>query len=400
MSHPHSLTSTERRATIGLAAVYGTRMAGFFLMLPMLPLFAEGLPGSTPALAGLAVGIYGLMQALGQIPLGLWSDHVGRKPVIIGGLALFALGSLIAALADHVVWVILGRAVQGCGAVAAVILALAADLTRPAQRTKVMAMIGITIGAAFILSLVAAPVLHPWMGHTGIFWLCAGLAGVAIGIVIFAIPTPPGTRQSHHLVPVPHLIQDVLRQHTLLRLDIGIFALHLVLTATFLALPITLRNLGLPLAEHTWVYLPVLLFSLLGMAPLVWLSARPAWRQPILAGAVLLLGVALSLLWHYQDSLTGILIGLGLFFLAFNLLEARLPALISTAAPAEARGTAMGVFTTAQFLGAFTGGLLGGWIHAWFDLPAIFLFSAFVALAWWIMLLLRCQRSPTADFRQ
>ncbi len=387
MSHPNALNATERRATIGLAAVYGTRMSGFFLMLPMFSLFAEQLPGSTPALAGLAVGIYGLMQALGQIPSGLWSDHIGRKPVIIGGLALFALGSIIAALADHILWVIIGRAVQGCGAVAAAILALAADLTRPEQRTRVMAGIGITIGAAFILSLVTAPLLHAWMGHTGIFWLCAGLAIVAIGIVIRVVPDPAKTQQHHDVIPVPHMIRRVLYQRTLLRLDIGIFALHLILTATFLALPIMLRDAGLPLAEHTRVYLPILVFSLLGMAPFVWLSSRQIRTQSILSGAVLILSVALCILWQSRNSLITILIGLGLFFLAFNLLEAKLPALISESAPPEAKGTAMGVFTTSQFLGAFTGGLLGGWIHTWFELSAIFLLSAIIAMAWWVMLM-------------
>ncbi len=393
MSHPNTLTATERRATIGLAAVYGTRMAGFFLMLPMFSLFAEQLPGSTPALAGLAVGIYGLMQALGQIPLGLWSDHIGRKPVIIGGLTLFALGSMIAALADHIVWVIIGRAVQGCGAVAAAILALAADLTRPEQRTRVMAGIGMAIGATFMLSLVATPLLHPWLGHSGIFWLCAGLAVLAIGIVIRVIPDPTTTRQQHDVVPIPHMIRGVLYQRSLLRLDIGIFALHLILTATFLALPIMLRNAGLPLTEHTWVYLPVLIFSLLGMVPFVWLSSRPAWVQPILSGAVLVLSVALCVLWQSQDSLMAILIGLGLFFTAFNLLEAKLPALISKAAPSEAKGTAMGIFTTSQFLGAFTGGLLGGWIQTWFELSAIFLLSAIISVIWWFMLI-RSQTQP------
>ncbi|MEL6710115.1 MAG: MFS transporter [Pseudomonadota bacterium] len=395
MSHPNSLTATERRATIGLAAVYGTRMAGFFLMLPVFALFAEGMPGSTPALAGLAVGIYGLMQALGQIPLGLWSDHIGRKPVIIGGLALFALGSMIAALADHIVWVIIGRAIQGSGAVAAAILALAADLTRPEQRTKVMAGIGMTIGAAFILSLVTAPVLHPVLGHTGIFWLCAGLAVVAAGIVLHVVPDPPAIRQQSDVVPVPHMIKSVLCQRALLQLDIGIFALHLILTATFLALPIVLQNAGLPLTEHAWVYLPVLLFSLLGMAPFIWLSSRQGWAKPILSGAVLILCIALLVLWQSHDSLTSILVGLSLFFLAFNLLEAKLPALISKAAPPEAKGTAMGVFTTAQFFGAFSGGLLGGWVHAWFDLATVFLCSAMIAAGWCGMLMyrqaMRCQ---------
>jgi MFS family permease len=387
LSHPNSLTATERRATVGLAAVYGTRMAGFFLMLPMFSLFAEGQPGSTPVLAGLAVGIYGLMQALGQIPLGIWSDHIGRKPVIIGGLILFALGSIIAALADHIVWVIIGRAVQGCGAVAAAILALAADLTRPEQRTKVMAGIGMTIGAAFILSLVAAPLLHIWLGHTGIFWLCAGLAMIAISIVIRVIPNPPAAPEHCDVVPIPRMIKRVLYQRSLLRLDIGIFALHLILTATFLALPITLRNAGLPLTEHTWIYLPVLMISLLGMAPFIWLSSRQTWVKPILSGATLVLSIALLILWQHQNSLTIILVGLSLFFMAFNLLEAKLPAQLSKTAPAEARGTAMGIFTTSQFLGAFVGGLVGGWMHAWFDLSTIFLFGAIIAISWWAVLI-------------
>jgi MFS family permease len=362
-------------------------MAGFFLMLPMFSLFTEGLSGSTPVLAGLAVGIYGLMQACLQVPLGMLSDHIGRKPVIIGGLVLFAVGSAIAALSDHIIWVIIGRAVQGCGAVAAAILALAADLTREQQRTKVMAGIGITIGAAFILSLVMAPVLHTWVGASGIFWLTAGLAIVAITLVTWVVPTPSINRVHQDIQPVPKLLKGVLQNAALIRLDIGIFALHFVLTTTFLALPIALRNVGLPLEEHAWVYLPLLVISLLGMAPFIRLSSRKKeWMQPVFAGAVAILCLAQIILWQGTTTLWLLLLGVGLFFTAFNLLEATLPSMVSKAAPAEAKGTALGVYTTAQFMGAFVGGVAGGWMHQLLDLSAIFLLGAVMVFGWWLIL--------------
>ena len=328
----NNMTSVERRATASLAAVYGTRMAGFFFMLPIFALFTEGLPGSTPVLAGLAVGIYGLMQAVLQIPLGMLSDHIGRKPVIIGGLLLFAVGSAITAVSDHIVWVIIGRAIQGCGAVAAAILALAADLTRETQRTKVMAGIGMTIGAAFILSLILAPVVYSEIGASGIFWLTVGLALIAIALVAWVVPTPQ-VRQVHRDVqPIPGMLRGVLRNPSLLRLDIGVFILHLVLTTTFFALPIALRNLGMPLEEHAWVYLPLLVISLLGMAPFIWLSShKPRWSQPVFVGAVILLGLAQAIMWQSTNIVWLILIGVGLFFTAFNLLEATLPARVSKA---------------------------------------------------------------------
>ena len=382
-----TMTSLERRATISLAAVYGTRMAGFFLMLPMLSLFAEKLPGSTPLLAGLAVGIYGLTQALLQIPFGILSDRIGRKTVIIAGLSLFAVGSAIVAVSEHIVWVIIGRAVQGSGAIAAAILALAADLTRPAQRTKVMAGIGITIGAAFILSLILAPKLQVWVGSSGIFWLSAGLALAAIAVVAWVVPTPLHSQMHQDVLPIPGRIRGVLRDPDLVRLNLGIFVLHMVLTLTFLAVPITLRNAGLPLVEHTEVYLPLLLLSLLGMAPFLKLSSRSTWSRPIVSGSIFILGLAQTLLWQGTATFWLLLVGMGLFFMSFNLLEATLPALVSKVAPVAAKGTALGVYTTSQFMGAFCGGVFGGWVHQLFGLPAIFVLGLVMVLGWWLIVL-------------
>ena len=383
----NSMTSVERRATASLAAVYGTRMAGFFFMLPVFALFTEGLSGSTPMLAGLAVGIYGLMQAVLQIPLGILSDQIGRKPVIIGGLLLFAVGSAITAVSDHIVWVIIGRAIQGCGAVAAAILALAADLTRETQRTKVMAGIGMTIGAAFILSLILAPVVYSEIGASGIFWLTVGLALIAIALVAWVVPTPQARQVHRDVQPIPSMLRGVLRNPSLLRLDIGVFILHFVLTTTFFALPVTLRNLGMPLAEHAWVYLPLLVISLLGMAPFIWLSShKPSWAQPIFVGAVILLGIAQAVMWQGTHVTWLILIGVGLFFTAFNLLEATLPAQVSKAAPTEAKGTALGVYTTSQFMGAFFGGIIGGWMYQTIELSAVFMLGAVAVFMWWLAL--------------
>jgi len=378
----NAMTSAERRTALGLAGVYGFRMLGLFLILPVFALFAEDLPGATPLLTGLAVGIYGLTQALLQIPFGLISDRIGRKPVIFGGLLLFALGSVVAALAEDIAWIIVGRALQGSGAVAAAVMALAADLTREEQRTKVMASIGMTIGASFMLAMIIGPALNAWVGIAGIFWLTALLALVGIALVALVVPTPAVSRVHRDAEPVPAMFRRVLRHADLLRLDFGIFALHLVLTALFLALPLTLRDAGLPANEHTLVYLPVMLISILGMVPFVILAEKRGKMKPVFLGAVaVLLGVQL-VLWQNAAGFWPLVICIGVFFTAFNLLEATLPSLVSKTAPADAKGTAMGVYSTSQFAGAFIGGLLGGWVHQQWGLHAVFLFGALVAGSW------------------
>jgi len=378
----NNMTASEKRAVFGLAGVYGFRMLGLFLILPVFALFAEQLPGATPLLTGLAVGIYGLSQALLQIPFGLLSDRIGRKPVIFGGLLLFALGSVIAASAQDVWIVILGRAVQGSGAIAAAVMALAADLTREENRTKAMASIGMTIGMSFMIAMMAGPVLGRLIGVSGIFWLTAVLALLGIAVVALIVPTP--TRSSVHrdAETVPAMFRRVLSNGDLLRLDFGIFSLHLILTALFLAVPLVLRDLGLEPLQHSYLYLPVMLGSIAAMVPFVILAEKRGLMKPVFLGAVASLAVAQLTLGLFADQFWGFVAALSLFFTAFNLLEATLPSLVSKVAPADAKGTAMGVYSTSQFAGAFVGGVLGGWVHQQFGIAAVFEAGALVGGIW------------------
>jgi predicted MFS family arabinose efflux permease len=376
----------ERRATLALAGVYAVRMLGLFMILPVFALYAEGLEGFTPLWVGLAIGIYGFTQAVLQLPLGMLSDRIGRKPVIVAGLLVFALGSVIAALADSVQMVVLGRALQGAGAVAAALMALAADLTREEQRTKAMAMIGASIGLAFAVALVLGPVLAAWVELSGIFWLTALLALCAVALVIWVVPRP--TRLSHHrdAQATPTQFGAVLADPQLLRLDFGILVLHLVLTANFVVIPLMLRDQGaLAPAQHWLLYLPVIGGSFLVMLPFLLLAERRRRLKPVFVAAVALLAIAqLSFVWD-QHSFFGLAISLFLFFTAFNLLEASLPSLVSKVAPPDRKGTALGIYSTSQFMGIFLGGLLGGAAYGAFGFPAVFL-GGTVLIGVWLVL--------------
>ena len=376
------MTSAERRTTLGLAGVYGFRMLGLFLILPVFALFAEDLPGSTPFLTGLAIGIYGLTQALLQIPFGMLSDRIGRKPVILGGLTLFAIGSAVAASATEIHWIIIGRALQGSGAVAAAIMALAADLTREEQRTKIMASIGMTIGASFMLAMIIGPVLDGWVGVPGIFWTTAGLAVIGMALIAWVVPTPQRSTVHRDAEPVPALFGMVLRNPDLLRLDWGIFTLHFILTSLFLAVPLELKAAGVAPQDHALVYLPVMVLAIAGMVPFVILAEKGGKMKPVFLGAVGTLALAQLLLWRFGNQFWPLVAGLAVFFLAFNLLEATLPSLVSKTAPADAKGTAMGVYSTSQFAGAFAGGALGGWVHQHVGVMAVFLLGGCAALLW------------------
>jgi len=387
VSESNAMTPSERRATRGLAAVYGVRMLGLFLILPVFALFAEDLPGSTPMLAGLAIGIYGLTQAILQIPFGLLSDRLGRKPVILAGLVLFAAGSVLAALGTDIWQVILGRALQGSGAVAAAVMALAADLTRESQRTKAMASIGMTIGGAFMLALIAGPLLDAWIGVPGIFWLTAVLAVVAMALIAFVVPKPVGSSIHRDAEAVPALFGRVLRNSELLRLNFGIFSLHLLLTALFLAVPHALEAAGLPLDQHSWLYLGVMALSIATMVPFIIQAERHGRMKPIFIGAVAVLIAAQLVMYLLLDGFWGLAVGLWLFFSAFNLLEASLPSLVSKIAPAASKGTAMGVYSTSQFSGAFVGGVLGGWAYETYGIDGVFLLGSVIAGLWLLVAL-------------
>lgn len=377
------LTPQEMRSAFGLAAIYGVRMLGLFMILPVFALYARELAGVTPTLVGLAIGIYGLTQALLQIPLGMLSDRVGRKPVIVGGLLVFALGSVVAAMSTSIAGVIIGRALQGSGAIAAATLALAADLTRETIRARVMALIGMSIGMAFLLAMVLGPVLDAWIGVPGIFWLTALLALLAIVVVLLWIPTP--VRMKHQLdteISQSNLGR-VLADGQLLRLDFGIFALHLLLTANFVVLPLILKDqFHLATAAHWKVYLPVMLVSFVLMLPFIILAEKKRRMKTVFLSAIALLVAVEGLLFVVSSGLWTTILLVLLFFAAFNLLEATLPSLVTKLSPVDAKGTAMGVYSTAQFLGIFAGGLLGGWAHQHFGLTAVYLLGAVVASLW------------------
>ncbi len=379
---PERMTADERKAAFWLAGVFSLRMLGLFMILPVFALYAEHLRGNTPTLAGLAIGIYGFSQALFQIPFGFLSDRYGRKKMIYLGLLVFAGGSIVAALADSIHGVILGRALQGGGAVSAVVMALAADLTREEHRIKVIAMIGITIGLSFAASMILGPVLNGWVGVPGIFWLTSLFGLLGIAVVRFRVPNPVSSRIHRDAEPVASQFKRVLFDEQLLRLNFGIFTLHLLLTATFVAVPLALRDAGLPSDRHWEVYLPALLFSMVAMIPFIVIAEKYRRLKAVFIGAILTLASTEFGLLNLHDTVLEMALLLLVFFSAFNLLEATLPSLIAKMAPPDAKGTAMGVYSSSQFLGAFAGGAMGGWLRGLFGLKGVFALTTFGALAW------------------
>lgn len=356
-------------------------MFGLFLMLPVLALYARGMPDYSPVLLGIAMGAYGLTQALLQIPFGRWSDRFGRKPLIVGGLALFAAGSLLGALAESVAALAVARALQGAGAISAAVTALLADLTRPEVRTRAMAFIGISIGLSFVLSLVCAPVLGATVGVPGIFIAMLLMALSGIALVMFAVPPEP-PRSGSDAPPLERLWELTVRP-SLLRLHLGMFAMHFMITATFLAVPsVLVENLGLPTGVHWQVYLGVFVASIAGTVPLVLSTERSGRGPQLLLLAILVAAVSQGLLGEAHGHVAVVLGALAAFFAAFNYLEARLPALLTLAAPGAEKGAALGIFATAQFLGAFGGGAVGGVLLGRFGLPGVFWGAAVVAALW------------------
>jgi predicted MFS family arabinose efflux permease len=383
-----AMSRAELSAALSLSGVYALRMLGLFMILPVFALYATHLEGVTPALTGLAIGVYGVTQALLQIPAGLLSDRIGRKPVIIGGLLVFALGSMVAAEAESIHLVIFGRALQGSGAIAAAIMALAADLTREEHRIKTMALIGMSIGLSFAVALIIGPVLDRWVGVPGIFWITAVLALGGVAVVAFIVPRPVEIRIHREAEAVPAQFGRVLRQPELLRLDFGILMLHAILTASFVVLPLVLRDeAGLAASNHWQVYLPVLVCSVLAMLPLIIQAERKGRIKPVFVFAIALLVAAETGLYLVPVSVFSVVALLFVFFTAFNLLEATLPSLISRVAPVDCRGTAMGVYSSSQFFGAFLGGTLGGVLHGRFGLHAVFIVAALGALVWLLLAL-------------
>ena len=386
MQLSEKMTPTELRASVGLASIFGLRMLGMFLILPVFALYAEHLPGgSNHTMIGLALGAYGLTQALLQLPFGIASDKFGRKRVIYFGLALFAIGSFVAAYANTIEGIILGRVIQGAGAISAAITALLADSTREEHRTKAMAMIGGTIGVTFAASLVLGPMLYQFIGIPGIFAMTGVLAVLAFAVVKWGVPDPLVSRFHADAETNPARLKDVLHDTQLLRLNFGIFSLHAAQMAMFVVLPFALRNTGNLDIDHQWhVYLPVVLVAFALMIPaIIYGETRGKLKQVFVAAvaAMLLAQLGMAASMHH---FWGIVAALTLYFVAFNVLEATLPSLISKLAPATAKGTAMGVYNTSQSLGLFFGGAMGGVLSQHFGFSAVFMFSSGLILAWLI----------------
>jgi len=377
------MTRGEQRAAGSLVIIFGFRMAGLFMILPVFALYAGELAHVSPALVGIAIGIYGLTQALFQIPFGMLSDRLGRKPIILGGLILFAVGSVVAALADTIYGVIAGRALQGAGAIAGALMALLADLTRDEHRTKAMTFMGMSIGASFALAMVAGPLINSWVGVPGIFWFTALLAVGGVVVLFTIVPNPLRSSVHRDTEPVWGQFRSVLRDGQLLRLDFGIFVLHLLLTASFVVVPVALQDLaGLAVENHGYLYLVVLGLSVVGMLPMIIVAEKKGLMKPVFLAGVLLIGVAELVLWQWHSSLISIALALLLFFTAFNILEASLPSLISRMVRPDSKGTAMGVYSSSQFLGAFVGGAAGGWLHGQYGIDGVFIAGAGLAAVW------------------
>ncbi|WP_434457826.1 MFS transporter [Stutzerimonas urumqiensis] len=384
MHDPHSdrMSARETRAAGALALVFAFRMLGMFMVLPVLATYGMDLEGATPALIGLAIGAYGLTQALLQIPFGVLSDRIGRLPVIYVGLLVFAAGAALAASADSIWGVIAGRILQGAGAISAAVMALLSDLTREQHRTKAMAMIGMSIGLSFAVAMVAGPLLTRAFGLAGLFWVTAGMALIGMGLV--ALVPRAQTHLRHRESGVARqAFGPTLRHPDLLRLDFSILSLHAILMASFVALPLALvEQGGLAKDEHWWVYLTALLVGFFGMVPFIIYGEKKRQMRRVLLGAVAVLLLCELFFLLFGSSLAALVAGIVVFFTAFNLLEASLPSLISKVAPAGGKGTAMGVYSTSQFLGAALGGVLGGWFYQLGGLGLVFGGCALLCLLW------------------
>ena len=380
------MTGRERRAVGSLALLYCFRMLGLFMVLPLLALYASDLADATPTMIGLALGIYGLTQAILQIPFGWLSDRVGRKPVIIFGLLLFALGSVIAAMADSMNGIILGRTLQGSGAIASTVMALVADLTREEQRTKAMALVGISIGLSFAVAMVLGPLVAAVGGLAGVFWFTAVLAAVGIGIVILLVPTPHSASGDHQEEGARlGFIGRGLVDAGLVRLNFGVFVLHFILVACFLVLPGVLeQTFGVDREQHWMVYLPVLLLSIVGMVPLMILAERGKRPRQMFLLGIALIFAAIGVLGFTATNLL-FYGGLWLFFVGFNYLEATLPSLVSKTVFAGGKGTAMGVYSSCQFMGAFAGGAGGGWLLDHLGSSVLTGVCLALAAGWWLV---------------
>jgi len=394
-----NITAVERRTLLALSGIFSLRMLGLFMILPVFAIYANQLNSVTPFWVGVALGIYGFTQALLQIPFGFASDRFGRKPLIVLGLLLFALGSVIAALSQSIYGVIVGRALQGASAIGCVIMALVSDLVREEVRVRAMAVIGVTIGFSFALAMVLGPLLTQWGGVPGIFWMTAIFAVLAIFTLIIFVPTPTSTpvparsiqnfeQQHSEAIPVLAPIPKMLVESTLMPIYFGVLVLHASLIALFLKVPMGVQIAVQKIAffqDKTWAfYLFVFLGSLLTTIPCLFIMEKKTWVKYGLTGMVFLFGISELGIGLFFESGVGLALSLWAFFTAFNTLEASLPALVSGFAARDSKGTALGIYSSAQFLGLFLGGILGGWLDAKYDMVGIIVFCVILAIIWFM----------------
>jgi MFS family permease len=380
------MTPLELRSTAALAAVFAARLLGLFMIYPVFAHYASHLHGATPAMIGIALGAYGLTQGLLQIPYGLVSDRVGRKPVIAIGLLLFAAGSIVAALAHSIGGMTIGRTLQGTGAVGSVVLATVADVTREEVRTRAMAIVGMTIGLSFAAAIVLGPVVASVVGVSGIFWLTALLAALGIAIIYGVLPGQVRARRHLDTETIPRLFGGVIGNAQLLRLDVSIFVLHFMLTASFLAVPLVLLHaLHIPAGRDWVVYLPVLAASIVLMVPAILVAEKGGRMKEVFLATIILLALSQLVLLIWSSDPIIVALALTAFFTGFNIMEASLPSLITKLAPANAKGTATGVYSSAQFLGIFAGGAIGGLASAIGGTTGVFVLTLMAGLFWLVI---------------
>jgi len=385
---PNKMTSTERRAVVSLSSIMALRMVGLFMVLPVFSLYARNLQGSTDALIGLAMGIYGLGQAIFQIPFGVLSDKVGRKPIIAFGLVIFILGSILSGFAHSINWMIAGRALQGMGAVGSTILALMADFTREDQRTKAMAISGMTIGFSFSVAMFLGPLLTRWMNINELFFLAALFGSFGIILLYTTVPHPSHLSWHRDTEPEFNSFLSLLTAPELAKLNVGIFILHAFFTASFIVIPIGLYHFsGLPANQQWFLYVPTLIVAFIISIVCIGIAEAKQLLYPFFGGGILALVIGEAILWAAPGSIKLSLLGLGFFFTGFSLLEAFLPSLISRTAPAARKGSALGIYSCSQFLGIFVGGLCGGWLYGKFGYPSVYLFCIILAIFWLLIAL-------------
>lgn len=377
----NGMTQGERKATTALASIFALRMLGLFMIIPVFAIYGKALTGATPALIGLAIGIYGLTQAVLQIPVGLLADRVNRKTLIIAGLCLFAVGGVVAALSTSIQGVILGRAIQGSGAISAVVMALLADLTREEQRTKAMSTIGMSIGLSFAVAFIVGPLVAAHFGLSGLFWATSLLA--IAGLAVLKIVPQPTIILKQHNDSYWQQFKQCLVHTELLRLNVGILILHLVMTASFVLLPYLLIDYArLPASQHGWVYLPIVLGGFIAAVPAIIIAEKKQKIKAVFLFGISLLAVSLVVLAQGYNHYISLLLGIALFFIAFNLLEALLPSLLSKIAPAGSKATAMGIYASSQFFGAFLGGVCGGILWGYHNIELAYGILVLCTLLW------------------